>query len=72
MPATDIDEIYKKLLKIFEVRYPYNPREMLSYKISELMEEGKTRENAILTLYEREGKITLAEARELGVNSAVF
>lgn len=66
MPATDIDEIYKKLLKIFEVRYPYNPREMLSYKISELMEEGKTRENAILTLYEREGKITLAEARELG------
>jgi hypothetical protein len=66
MSSATIDEIYDKLLEIFQVRYPYNPREMLSYKISELVEEGRTRENAILTLYEREGKITLTEARELG------
>lgn len=66
MSSADIDEIYDKLLAIFKVRYPYNSREMLHYKISELVEKGKTRENAILTLYEREGKITLPEARELG------
>jgi predicted RND superfamily exporter protein len=39
---------------------------VLSYKISELVGEGRNRENAILALYEREGKITLTEARELG------
>jgi hypothetical protein len=66
MSSADIDEIYDKLLEIFQVRYPYNPRDVLSYKISELVGEGRTRENAILTLYEREGKITLTEARELG------
>ena len=66
MSPADIDEIYDKLLEIFQVRYPYNPRDVLSYKISELVGEGRTRENAILTLYEREGKITLTEARELG------
>jgi hypothetical protein len=66
MSSATIDEIYDKLLEIFQVRYPYNPREVLSYRISELVGEGRTRENAILTLYEREGKITLTEARELG------
>ena len=66
MSSATIDEIYDKLLEIFQVRYPYNPREVLSHKISELVGEGRTRENAILTLYEREGKITLTEARELG------
>lgn len=66
MSSATVDEIYDKLLEIFQVRYPYNPREVLSHKISELVGEGRTRENAILTLYEREGKITLTEARELG------
>ena len=66
MSSADIDEIYEELLKIYEVKYPHNPRHMLSYKINELVGEGRTRENAILTLFEREGKITLTEARELG------
>jgi hypothetical protein len=66
MASATIDEIYDKLLEIFQVRYPYNPREVLSYKISELVGEGRTRENAILILFEREGKTTLTEARELG------
>lgn len=66
MSPMDIDEIYEKLLEIYEVRYPYNARQMLLYKTSELVREGRTREKAILTLYEEEGKITRAEAEELG------
>jgi hypothetical protein len=66
MSSADINEIYEKLLEVYKVRYPYNPKEVLSYKISELVGEGKTRENAILTLYEGEGKITLKEAQKLG------
>lgn len=66
MSPTDTDEIYEKLLQIYKDRYPHNPRHVLSYKISELVREGRTRENAILTLYEGEGKITRAEAEELG------
>lgn len=65
MSSADIDEIYEELLKIYEVKYPHNPRHMLSYKINELVGEGRTRENAILALYEEEGKITRAEAKEL-------
>jgi len=66
LSSANIGEIYEELLAIFKVRYPYNSREVLNYRISELVGEGRTRENAILTLYEREGKITLAEAQELG------
>lgn len=66
MSSADIDEIYQELLQIYKVRYPDNPRHVLSYKISELVREGRTREKAILILYEAEGKITRAEAKELG------
>lgn len=66
MSSADIDRIYEELLQIYTVRYPYNSKRVLSYKIMELIRDGKTREQAILTLYEKEGKITLAEARELG------
>ncbi len=65
MSSADIDEIYEELLKIYKVKYPHNPKHVLSYKISELMGEGRTRESAVLTLYEKEGKITRTEAREL-------
>lgn len=65
MSSADIDEIYEELLKIYKVKYPSNPKHVLSYKISELMGEGRTREGAVLTLYEKEGKITRTEAREL-------
>ncbi len=65
MSSADIDEIYEELLKIYKVKYPSNPKHVLSYKISELMGEGRTRESAVLTLYEKEGKITRTEAREL-------
>lgn len=66
MSSADIDEIYEELLQIYKARYPHNPRQVLFYKISELVRGGKTREKAILTLYEEEGKITRAEAEELG------
>lgn len=65
MSSADIDEIYEELLQIYKVRYPHNPRHVLSYKISELVREGRTRKKAILRLYEEEGKITRAEAEEL-------
>ena len=66
MSSADVDEIYEELLQIYKARYLHNPRRVLSYKISELVREGRTREKAILTLYEEEGKITRAEAEELG------
>jgi len=56
MSSADIDKIYEELLKIYSARYG-NPKEVLAYKIIELKREGKTREEAILTLYEEEGKI---------------
>ena len=56
MSSADIDKIYKELLQIYSARYE-NPKAVLSYKIIELKREGKTREKAILTLYEEEGKI---------------
>ncbi len=64
MSAADIDEIYEELLQIYNTQY-INPKEILSYKIIELMKEGRSRENAILTLYEREGKIAPAEVEVL-------
>ena len=64
MSSADIDEIYEELLEIFKDRY-ISPKKILSYKIIELMKEGRSRENAILALYETEGKITPAEAEVL-------
>lgn len=64
MSSADIDEIYEELLKIYEDHY-INPKKILSYKIIELMNKGRSRENAILALYETEGKITPAEAEVL-------
>jgi len=64
MSSADIAELYEELLKIYKDRY-INPKTILSYKIIELMKEGRSRENAILALYETEGKITPAEAEVL-------
>ncbi len=64
MSATDINEIYEELLQIYNAQY-INPKDILSYKIIELMKDGRSRENAILTLYEREGKIAPAEVEVL-------
>jgi hypothetical protein len=64
MSSADIDELYEELLKIYKDRY-ISPKKILSYKIIELMKEGRSRENAILALYETEGKITPAEAEVL-------
>lgn len=66
MFSTEIDEIYEELLRIYEVKYPYNPKRVLSYRITELKREGRSREEAILKLYRNEGRITQTEAEELG------
>jgi len=66
MSSADIDEIYEKLLKIYEVRYNYaNPRMMLYYRINQLVREGRTREEVIKTLYEEEGELTSEEEKKL-------
>jgi len=66
MSSVDINEIYEKLLQIYEARYDYtNPKAMLHYRINELVREGKTKEDAILTLYEKEGELTRAEKEKV-------
>lgn len=64
MSSVDVDKIYKELLRIYSARY-VNPKTILNYRIIELKREGKTREEAILALYEENGKITRAEAERL-------
>lgn len=66
MPPSDIDEIYEELLQIYRVKYPHNPRQVLHYKVTELVREGSSREKAILKIYEDEGRVTHTEAEELG------
>jgi len=66
MSSVDISEIYEKLLQIYETRYDYaNPKSVLSYEIFLLEREGKTREDAILTLYEEEGELTREEKEKI-------
>lgn len=64
MSSVDIDEIYEKLLQIYEVEYT-NPKHVLHYRILELVREGRTREEAIIALYEEKAKLTPAEAEKL-------
>ena len=64
MSSVEIDKIHGKLLQIYEARYT-NPKAVLHYRISELVRAGKTREEAIITLYEEEGKLTSAQAEKL-------
>ena len=63
MSSADIDEIYEKLLQFYE-GYT-DPKRILHYYISELVREGRTREDAIITLYEKKAKLTPAEAEKL-------
>ena len=63
MSSTDIDEVYEKLLQFYE-GYT-DPKRILHYHISELVREGRTREEAIITLYEKKAKLTPAEAEKL-------
>jgi len=46
--SVDINEMYEKLLQIYEVRHGSTaPRALLYYRTNELVREGKTREEAI-------------------------
>jgi len=51
MSSDEVDEIYTRLLKTYEEEGYVNPKVALNYHVMELMEEGKTREAAILQLY---------------------
>jgi len=55
MSSVDVNETYEKLRQIYETRYT-NPKEVLYYRINELVRKGRTREEAILALYEEEKK----------------
>jgi len=64
--SVDINEMYEKLLQIYEVRHGSTaPRALLYYRTNELVREGKTREEAIKKLYEEEGELTRAEKEKL-------
>jgi hypothetical protein len=53
MSSPDVDAAYKKLEDILSKEYR-NPLAVLNSRISELVEKGKTREEAILSIYEEE------------------
>jgi len=46
-------DTYEKLLEVYSHKYR-NPKAALNYQIDELMSQGKTREEAIAAIYERE------------------
>lgn len=52
MSSNEIDDIYRKLLKLYEEAGYNNPKAVLNDDINELTKEGKTREEAILHLHE--------------------
>jgi len=59
------DEIFEKLLLLYEGEGYTSPKQVLHYHIIELMREGRTREEAIITLYEEKAKLATGEAAKL-------
>jgi hypothetical protein len=52
MSSNETDEIYKKLLRVYEEEGYVNPKAVLNNDINELMKRGKTKEEAIRHLHE--------------------
>ncbi len=48
-----VEALYEELLRYYSTQHT-NPKEILYYRIKELQREGRTREEAILALYEEE------------------
>jgi len=61
MVSAEVDEIYRELLRIYEENYR-NPRAALESHIRELTKSGKSRDQAILQLHEK-------ELKQMGVQS---
>jgi hypothetical protein len=68
MSSNEADEIYRKLLKLYEEAGYVNPKAVLNEDINEQMKKGKTRDEAILHLNEHPEDREISESERKGEN----